>query len=214
MKMDWLIYIAIGFFGGIPIGCVIGEKRAAKEYEEVIKRKDKTINKLEEDNETKDNYIKAIKGYTIYTLEKENKNERNLGTRAAEASEKYHDPDFDEHFEEIIGPEDDEVVEEEEDDDSEDPTKYILSDKVAQEEFDFTNKSTLRYYQMDDILVDEDDTVIKADEMENLIGWEAIEKLPETEKDVMYVRNEDLDIDYEIIIDHDCLYRDVFIDIS
>ena len=56
----------------------------------------------------------------------------------------------------------------------------------------------LTYYS-DGVLVDDDDNVI--DDIENTVGSEALSSFGEYEDDAVHVRNEELENDYEIVLD-------------
>lgn len=75
----------------------------------------------------------------------------------------------------------------------EDP--YIIDDVQFAEEFNNFDKITLYFYQVDGILADDDETPI--DDIEQLIGWEALALL-DTENTV-WVRNEKISSDYEVV---------------
>lgn len=73
---------------------------------------------------------------------------------------------------------------------------YIITDTEFNEEFDHHDKCSLYYYSADDVLSDEGEDII--DNVENLVGLDAIDALNET--NIIWVRNEPLAIDYEIIV--------------
>lgn len=72
---------------------------------------------------------------------------------------------------------------------------YIINDREYSEEFDHHNKVSLYYYRVDDVLCEENEEII--DDVDAAIGNEALSIL-DTQTTV-WVRNEPLAIDYEII---------------
>lgn len=84
--------------------------------------------------------------------------------------------------------------------DTDEPT--IISLEEFMEERTDLDKITLTYYEGDDVLCDDRDVAIH--EFEKSIGNEALTKFGHLSKDpnVVYVRNEKNETDYEIIKDH------------
>ncbi len=72
---------------------------------------------------------------------------------------------------------------------------YIIDDREYTEEFDHHDKLSLYYYKQDDVLCDEHEEVI--DDIEFTVGYDAISQLDI--QTTIWVRNEPLTIDYEII---------------
>jgi len=72
---------------------------------------------------------------------------------------------------------------------------YIIDDREFTEEFDHHDKISLYYYRVDDVLCDEHEEVIE--DVEDKVGYDALAQL-DTQTTV-WVRNEPLCIDYEII---------------
>ena len=72
---------------------------------------------------------------------------------------------------------------------------YIINDREFSEEFDHHDKVSLYYYQLDDVLCDEYEEVIN--EIEEKVGFDALSALDM--QTTVWVRNEPLCIDYEII---------------
>lgn len=75
------------------------------------------------------------------------------------------------------------------------PDPYVISEEEFSEEFFQHEKVTLTYYIDDDTLMDTDESVI--DDVTGLIGDDAFEDI--VEEDSVFVRNEKLGIDYEIL---------------
>jgi hypothetical protein len=76
---------------------------------------------------------------------------------------------------------------------------YVISLEQFNEEMDYHDKLTLTYYQADDTLVDEDEEIIS--DVEKLIGSYALSNFGVDSEDpeVVYVRNEKLAVDYEVV---------------
>lgn len=66
-------------------------------------------------------------------------------------------------------------------------------------EFDDYEKISLTYYD-DQVLADENDDVI--DDIEDTVGFESLTHFGEYEDDSVFVRNDKLECDYEILLDH------------
>ena len=77
---------------------------------------------------------------------------------------------------------------------------YVMSHEQFEEEMREFDKITLYYYEADDVLADEDDSIIE--DAANVIGPTSIDTFGDEDNedpDIIYVRNERLGIDYEII---------------
>jgi hypothetical protein len=72
---------------------------------------------------------------------------------------------------------------------------YIISDVEFSEEYDHHEKLTLLYYRLDDVLCDDTDDVVE--DAEEVIGLEALDALDR--ETTVWVRNETLGMDYEVI---------------
>lgn len=75
---------------------------------------------------------------------------------------------------------------------------YIIDDREFTEEFEHHDKVSLYYYRVDDVLCDEHEEVIN--DIEEKVGYDAIAQLDM--QTTVWVRNEPLCIDYEIISIH------------
>lgn len=93
------------------------------------------------------------------------------------------------------------------DDEEDDPVKVVpITERTVRDPFvideemfamdDFQEKVTVTYYEGDDTLCDEDESIMQ---IGDTIGWNALEDI--CDKDVIYVRNEKLGIDYEVCLD-------------
>ena len=76
---------------------------------------------------------------------------------------------------------------------------YVISDEQFSEENAHFDKISLTYYEDDCTLADEGDEIIT--DVDDTVGRENLDKFGELSGDpeVVYVRNEKLDIDYEVI---------------
>ena len=72
---------------------------------------------------------------------------------------------------------------------------YIINDREFAEEFDHHDKISLYYYRVDDVLCEENEEII--DNIEGTIGYDALTALDM--QTTVWVRNEPLAIDYEVI---------------
>ena len=72
---------------------------------------------------------------------------------------------------------------------------YIIDDREFSEEFEHHDKISLYYYRVDDVLCDEHEEIIN--DIEEKVGYEALSTLDM--QTTVWVRNEPLCIDYEII---------------
>ena len=88
-------------------------------------------------------------------------------------------------------------VEKEGDEDDMAPEPYVINpDDFGDMDYD---TETLVYYA-DGVLADTQDNVIE--DVEELVGSEALKEFDEYEDDVVYVRNDNLGVDYEIVRDY------------
>lgn len=76
---------------------------------------------------------------------------------------------------------------------------YIITFEQFCEDFDHHDKCTITYYQGDETLVDEEEEIIA--DARGLIGEETLERFGHgsDDPDVVYVRNEKMAIDYEVV---------------
>ena len=83
-------------------------------------------------------------------------------------------------------------------------TPYV----IKPEEFDIGDYEviTLRYYDDDVVTVDNTGKVLTEDEIEECVGLDSLTHYGEYEEDSVFVRNDDLRIDYEILRDEDDYY--------
>lgn len=74
---------------------------------------------------------------------------------------------------------------------------YVIGPDEFAEMYDYTTIS-LTYYS-DGVLADENDEMVE--DVENTVGYEALSHFGEYEADSVYVRNDRLSVDYEILLD-------------
>jgi hypothetical protein len=76
---------------------------------------------------------------------------------------------------------------------------HVITLEEFAEEMDNYDKLTIYYYEDDDTLADEDEQIIE--DIANIIGDEALSRFGDGSDDpeVVYVRNDKLEIDYEVI---------------
>ena len=79
---------------------------------------------------------------------------------------------------------------------------------IKPEEFDIGDYEviTLRDYDDDVVTVDNTGKVLTEDEIEECVGFDSLTHFGEYEEDSVFVRNDDLRIDYEILRDEDDYY--------
>lgn len=73
---------------------------------------------------------------------------------------------------------------------------YVISAQQFATEYPFFNKVTLEYYEHNGILVDEDG--VHVEDIDETIGKDSLLRIGEYEPDVVYVRNEELNVDFEV----------------
>lgn len=78
---------------------------------------------------------------------------------------------------------------------------YIISVDEYMEDRDNYDKNTVTYYEADDVLVDEREQVIP--DVDSTVGSDSLTKFGHKSKDkkVVYVRNERIEADFEILLD-------------
>ena len=107
------------------------------------------------------------------------------------------DPETESDYEDDDGPVTDEAGKSEEEmSDSEDGLSepYLINDMQFSDENQHYDKVSLYYYKLDDILCEEEEIL---DDIEETIGYEAMTALDN--QTTVWVRNERLEIDYEVI---------------
>lgn len=180
--------ISLGMFA---VGAVIG---SAVTYFYVKKKYDKIIE--EEVNSERDRYRQSLKEkQEDLDILQQNVNE--LGSIVH--NEKVNDYEYGEILEAdgtITNPMDDDIFEEEVDSDILEPAPYV----IPPEEFDEKgyDLQTFLYYSNGMLTDDMDIPVI---DIENTVGLDATNHFGEYEADSVFIRNDRLKIDYEILYD-------------
>ncbi len=155
---------------------------------------------------TKEDYIKKTSNKynemrTNYHLinKKENTEKENDNTMVKYKDERFDDLADDDREDDELEPidEDDEIME--------DP--YLITEVEFDEGKDEYDKISLTYYDGDDILIDEDGDVIT--DPDEIIGEDALISFGtgSSDKNMVYVRNEKLQCDYEIIREFSSYYK-------
>lgn len=83
---------------------------------------------------------------------------------------------------------------------------YMITYDEMMYDFPEVDQVTLEYWQKDKVLAEDDDILI--DEKERLLG-ECLKYIEDTSDNTCYVRNEELDINYEVVIYHSSYHEDV-----
>lgn len=80
---------------------------------------------------------------------------------------------------------------------------------ISPEEFDENDydTTTYTYYAADKVLADEVDDIVE--DVENTVGYKALDSFGEYVDDAVYVRNHRMRMDYEILLDNRSYYKDV-----
>lgn len=97
----------------------------------------------------------------------------------------------------------DEVRLKQNDDDPRDDIYVISAEQFAHERLGF-DKVTLYWWELERILSEEDMAILDVPDILGT-GWEG--KIGTEEKDVVYVRNENLETDYEVVVQHNSFYQ-------
>ena len=97
----------------------------------------------------------------------------------------------------------DEVRLQKNDDDPGDDIYVITSEQFTKERYGF-DKVTLYWWELERILSEEDYDILDVPE---ILGSRWEQHIGEEEQDVVYVRNESLETDYEVIVQHESFYE-------
>jgi len=89
------------------------------------------------------------------------------------------------------------------DDVPEDDIYVINADQWAHEKFGY-DKLTLYFWEQERILTEEDGDIL---DVPGIIGYNWEQHMGEFEPDIVYVRNNNLETDYEVILRHDSYYE-------
>lgn len=185
--MNGKIFVAsIGFVVGGVAGFVIGGKTCADRYRDTIQELREELDEAEE-NRKPDISKEEIETYT--------KEAKEIFKPTSEEKTEYVN-----------------MVGEYEGDNLSHPFKtgdiYLISDDDFRKDLNYRDSETMTYYQEDHVLADSADMPVHDEE--EVIGVEALDELPTTEEDYLYVSNDIENKMYEIIVEHNqSFYRDV-----
>lgn len=94
------------------------------------------------------------------------------------------------------------MVEPDSDEEERDPNEpYVISVDEYMNDRENYDKNTVTYFEVDDVLVDEREQVIP--DVENTVGIDSLTKFGHNsnDKNVVYVRNERIEADFEVLLD-------------
>lgn len=81
---------------------------------------------------------------------------------------------------------------------------YVINaEQFAHEKYGY-DKVTLFWWELERILTEEDMDIL---DVPDLLGYDWEQHIGEFEKDVVYVRNENLETDYEVVVQHESFYE-------
>ena len=178
MSIKYIITLAVGFAAGYFVADrVLKEQYEARVQEEVqsireVVRRNREKVKAEEEKKDEPTVLKPVK-------DPEMSNYKKMTTRYS---------NYDEAVEE-------ESLTEEVQNRDRDRRAYQINDIQFSEENTHFDKITLYYYTVDDVLTEEDETVVE--DRYRLLGCDDI--VPEDDPSAAYFRNEGLMIDYEVV---------------
>lgn len=89
------------------------------------------------------------------------------------------------------------------DDSPEDDIYVITADQFAREKFGY-DKVTLYFWELERLLTEADGDVL---DVPGIIGYNWETHIGEFEPDIVYVRNNNLETDYEVVLRHDSYYE-------
>lgn len=214
---DHIIYGLIGFFlggilGGYLIGNVLGREYRSriealqKERDQLVEEQAKTAEKallarqkaiVEAENDL------AARGIDISdeSSDEEESEEvvvvKSKAKEFARLSREYKSDSFDEHFENLVGPDDDEPNE-----------IRMITEEEYSRSLETRDHEEITYFQEDGILADESQEVIP--NQLDILGEDAMEMIFDTPEDVLYVDNDDFETMYKVNVEHSLsYYRDV-----
>lgn len=203
---DHIIYSLIGFFmGGILGGYLVGSL-CGREYRRRIQAlQDERDQLVEEQAKTAE---KALLARQKAIVEAENDLAASMSDEEvvvvkskakefARLSREYKSDTFDEHFENLVSPDDDEPNE----------VRMITVEEYSRS-LDARDHEEITYFQEDGILADESQEVIP--NQLDILGEDAMEMIFDTPEDVLYVDNDDFETMYKVNVEHNLsYYRDV-----
>jgi hypothetical protein len=183
------------FIFGAAVGSVVTWQYTKKKYEQIAQEEidsvKETFSKLKEvkskDNESEENN-------NVRTIVERAKDKPNIVEYAAKLRKQgYTNYSNTDSLSEDLN-----VSEEEVDENMINDKPYVISpDEFG--EFDDYDTISLIYYA-DQILADEDDELVE--DIEEIVGFESLNTFGQYEDDSVFVRNDRLKCDYEILLDH------------
>lgn len=199
--MNNLIYGTIGFLlGGMLGGALVGNIVAKDCKKQLDEMEERTRLIIDENEKLKQDKIKKREDRIEKEEKKLDKDFESLRKSYAKAIE---DEEEEEELEILATP----VLEAEKEETFEKPIR-IITEQRFMEDINYRDSESMTYYQGDGTLVDAANDIV-VDEAK-IIGEEAMEIIDDTKNDFLYVLNEDLDMLYEIAIEHNGEYiRDV-----
>lgn len=193
MKKIFGLLVAFGL-GGV-VGYIVGGKTCADHYRETIKGLEEEVNEVTNRN------LDLVKNAARNVV---NKQKAEMVDKITEVLQQNRDK-----YNAIAQDYSGEADEESEEDEKFDPDDiYMITDDEFRKDLNYRDCETITYYQEDHMLVDSCDMPIHDEE--RTIGQEALDELPETDKDYIYVSNDYDNIMYEIVVEHNqSFYRDI-----
>lgn len=214
---DHIIYGLIGFFmGGILGGYLVGSL-CGREYRRRIQAlQDERDQLVEEQAKTAEKALLArqkaiveaendLVGMGIDIPDESSDDEgdeevvvvKSKAKEFARLSREYKSDAFDEHFENLVSPDDDEP----------NVTRMITEEEFSRS-LDAREHEEITYFQEDGILADESQEVIP--NQLDILGEDAMEMIFDTPEDVLYVDNDDFETMFKVNVEHNLsYYRDV-----
>lgn len=207
---DHIIYGLIGFLmGGILGGYLVGSL-CGREYRRRIQALQEERDQLvEEQAKTAEKALlarqKAIveaENYLAASRSDEEEDEEVVVVKSkakefARLSREYKSDAFDEHFENLVSPDDDEP----------NVTRMITAEEYSRS-LDAREHEEITYFQEDGILADESQEVIP--NQLDILGEDAMEMIFDTPEDVLFIDNDDFETMYKVNVEHNLsYYRDV-----
>ena len=178
MRMNSTLSKVLIFTAGAAIGSVVTWKLVERKCEQRTKRE-----------------VDEVRAYYDDKYNEQAKHE--------EAVEELEEPDEREEYEEFVRNmgyathSDDKIYEKEDDDDMAKP--YV----IPPEEYDENGYETMSFrYYADGILVDETGTIV--DDLDGTVGADFATHFGEYEDDSVFVRNDEMKVDFEILRDEGC----------
>ena len=183
--MNKIINMAI-FVAGVAVGSIVTWRYVEKKYEQIAQDEIDSVKEVFSKRET--DFVEETKDVDAITKANNAKEKPNLVEYAA----LLHKRGYANYSN--IDAEDKEEVEEK-------PIAVDIPHVIAPEDFgelDDYEKISLTYYA-DQILADDNDVIV--DDVEDVVGFDSLNSFGEYEDDSVFVRNDRLKCDYEILLD-------------